>query len=131
MPERRKHLAAGLVTVVALATAVVAAPQADADINQCGASSICAWEDFGFSGGFTTMQQQSSTFAGKAYDNGQSVNNSISSARNNSVYYYCLYTNINFTGTSVIFPPNTQLSSLGSDVNDKFRSGRVNESANC
>jgi Peptidase inhibitor family I36 len=106
------------------------APQAEASANTaCPAQLICAFEDFDFSGGFVSLQQGAvPNFGGQntvRYNNGQSVYNSISSVINNSVYTYCLYTGENFTGFTEKFPPNTQLSSLGSGVNDSFKSGRT------
>jgi hypothetical protein len=141
MPGKGKRLAGAVAVGLALTCSVALAPrvnastgtpapQAKASANTgCPVQQICAFEDFDFSGGIVTLPQGAiPTFGGQynvRYNNGQSVYNSISSAINNSVYTYCLYTGENFTGFTEKFPPNTQLSSLGSGANDTFKSGRT------
>jgi hypothetical protein len=86
------RLRGAIATAAVAVAAVTAVPSAaHASSAQCHAGKICVWEAANYAGGFREFSGSVSTFKGLTYDNGHSVNDTVSSLWNrtsSTVYFY-------------------------------------------
>ncbi|MEU4173525.1 peptidase inhibitor family I36 protein [Streptomyces sp. NPDC026665] len=107
---RLRHRVAAVLPAVAavLAATLGLAPEAGAAAS-CPASSMCIWENAGYTGGRLVLKEyedlghcweKTNNFGYLKFDNGHSVNDRISSVINNTSATRSLYRDQNFSGGS-------------------------------
>jgi hypothetical protein len=97
-------------TVLGIAPAS-AAPAAAA----CPAGQVCFYKDANFQGSLSTQARlvtspfEISNFQNSHFNDGSSLNDAISSVINDTPFEVIVFTDANFGGQSITFPPDTQL----------------------
>ncbi|MEU9408266.1 peptidase inhibitor family I36 protein [Streptomyces sp. NPDC048281] len=124
MKRIAKVVTSALTTVIAsLVIPLSGATSASAAVQDCPSGAFCLWSDANFSG---VMLVPSSVGTGWAYFGTRNFNDLATSGRNNSSAAWCVFDDINYQGALLAyFPPNTQISVLSSDLNDRASSARV------
>jgi hypothetical protein len=116
-----KAAVAALATAVSLIIPLSAASPASAAVQDCPSGYFCLWWDADFSGAMLAPSANGTAWP----DFGtRSFNDVASSGRNNTGVGWCVYQDINYQGSVVYFPPNTQVSNFGW-FNDMASSARV------
>lgn len=123
-----------LVSLLATTGTLVPGVAAQASSGQCHKGEICVWEDAGFGRGFaywgaTTVPN----YAGLKFDNGDPMNDHVSSLWNRTTHTVYFYPNSNYSGGyDLSVPSGVSHSNLSADgtrdglkYNDAFSSQLV------
>ena len=88
------------IAAAAVATTAVLVPAlpASASTSECFAGEVCVWENANYSGGFAAWTGSIINLSGKTFDNGHSLNDSISSLWNRTNVYVYFYPDKNWGG---------------------------------